>query len=126
MKILVSSSGPDERSAVDPRFGRAPYFVMVDSALGQWEGCANPAADLPQGAGIEAARFAIDNRVDTVITGATGPNAYKTLSAADIAVFTVAGGLVCEAVDKLKEDALPRSSGASAEPHAGLGGRRSG
>lgn len=119
MKVLITSAGPDERSPLDPRFGRAPYFLVMDTESGEWTSYANPAASLPQGAGIEAASFAVDHGVDTVVTGATGPNAYRTLSAAGIAVFTASGGLVQEAADELKTDALPRAEAASSSPHAG-------
>ena len=31
MKIAVSASGSDLEAQVDPRFGRAPYFLIVDT-----------------------------------------------------------------------------------------------
>jgi hypothetical protein len=35
MIIAVSSQGPDLEALVDPRFGRARYFLVVDCATGQ-------------------------------------------------------------------------------------------
>jgi len=31
MKIAISASGPDKDSSVDERFGRCPYFMIVDT-----------------------------------------------------------------------------------------------
>lgn len=124
MRVLVSSAGSDERSPVDPRFGRASHFLIFDSSDGGWEAHPNPAADLAHGAGIEAARFAIEHGVEAVITGHAGPNAFKTLSAASIHVFTVSDGLVCDALEKLKADALPKATEASASAPAERHDRR--
>ena len=32
MKIVVSASGPELDAAVNPRFGRAPYFLLITPA----------------------------------------------------------------------------------------------
>ena len=31
MKVAVSSSGRDLESQVDPRFGRSPYYIIIDA-----------------------------------------------------------------------------------------------
>jgi predicted Fe-Mo cluster-binding NifX family protein len=36
MRVLVSAQAPDIDAAVDLRFGRAAYFVLVDSETGAW------------------------------------------------------------------------------------------
>ena len=97
MKLLVSAIGPDVTAPVDPRFGRAPSFVLVDAETGEWSAHANPGAGAGQGAGIEAARFAIELGAQAVLTGATGPNAFRTLSAANVTVYPVGGGRVADA-----------------------------
>jgi len=30
MRLAVTSTGKDLEAAIDPRFGRAPYFIVVD------------------------------------------------------------------------------------------------
>jgi predicted Fe-Mo cluster-binding NifX family protein len=37
MKIAISSTGPDLDAQIDPRFGRCPYFVVVDPATAEFE-----------------------------------------------------------------------------------------
>lgn len=126
MKVLVSAQGADITAQVDPRFGRAACFVTVDSDSGQWTVQPNASMEAGHGAGIESARFAIDQGVEAVLTGATGPNAFRTLRAAGVAVYLVSAGTVADAVDAFRRGALVRSDGASAPAHAGIGcGKRS-
>jgi predicted Fe-Mo cluster-binding NifX family protein len=37
MKIAVTSSGPDRDASIDPRFGRRPYFALIDTESGASE-----------------------------------------------------------------------------------------
>ena len=60
MKLLVTAQGPTVDSPVDPRFGRARYFILVDSDTGDavvHDNAQN--LDAPQGAGIQAAQAAV-------------------------------------------------------------------
>ena len=43
MKICVSATTNSLDAPVDPRFGRCPYFVIVDSETVQYEAILNPA-----------------------------------------------------------------------------------
>jgi predicted Fe-Mo cluster-binding NifX family protein len=40
-KIAVSASGPDLEARVDPRFGRAPYFLLINPDTLEFEALAN-------------------------------------------------------------------------------------
>jgi len=42
MKIAVSASSPELDSSVDPRFGRCPYFLIVDPETMEFEAVENP------------------------------------------------------------------------------------
>ena len=56
MKVLVLSMGEALDSKVDPRFGRASFFVVVDTASNQFEVVRNDEGrGAAQGAGIKAA-----------------------------------------------------------------------
>ncbi len=121
MKILVSAQGPDISSPVDPRFGRAPSLVLVDSRTGEWSAYVNPGTAMGHGAGIEAGRLASEIGAEVVLTGAAGPNAFRTLEAAGIAVYAVEGGTVASAVDRYKQGTLRSVVEATGPAHAGLG-----
>ena len=36
MKVAITSQGPDMTSMVDLRFGRAKYFIVVDTETGEF------------------------------------------------------------------------------------------
>ena len=43
MKIAVSSTGPELRDLVDPRFGRCRYYIFYDMSTGLHESKENTA-----------------------------------------------------------------------------------
>jgi len=120
MKALISAQAPDIAAPLDPRFGRAAHFVVVDAETGEWQAHANPAAMAGHGAGIEAARFAVDQGVEAVITGATGPNAFRTLEAAGVLVFQAPAGTVADALEAWRGNELPAAGQPTAPAHAGM------
>jgi predicted Fe-Mo cluster-binding NifX family protein len=126
MRVLVSAQAPDIGAPVDPRFGRAAHFVIVDLDTGEWTTLPNTGRAASQGAGIDAGRFAADQRVDAVITGAAGPNAQRALQAAGVSVFLTSRGTVADAIDDLRAGVLPRADEASVGGGAGMGGGRGG
>ncbi len=79
MKICITSSGADLSSALDSRFGRCPYFLMVDSESKKVEAVENTGVRARRGAGVTAAQIVADSGCDAVITGNIGPNAFTVL-----------------------------------------------
>ncbi|MBK5100863.1 MAG: NifB/NifX family molybdenum-iron cluster-binding protein [Desulfobacteraceae bacterium] len=66
MRVAISSQGDDLDSGVDPRFGRASRFLLVDTKTMSFEVIENTQSlHLPQGAGIQAAGV-------EVVTGVKG------------------------------------------------------
>jgi predicted Fe-Mo cluster-binding NifX family protein len=119
MKIAVSAAGPNLDSQIDPRFGRCPYLLIVDSESMSFAAVENAAAIAPGGAGIQAAELVAKMGAMAVITGDCGPNAYEVLSAAGIDVFAGVSGSVREAVERFRDGGLRTAPGPSAESHAG-------
>jgi len=118
MKIAVTSTGKTLESEMDPRFGRAPYFIMVDMDSLEYEVVNNEQnLNLPQGAGIQAGKTIIDNRADVLITGYCGPKAFMVLEQAGVKIFTDVKGSVMEAVSRYKSGDLQASQGANIESH---------
>lgn len=121
MKVAVAASGNDLNAATDPRFGRCPWFVMVNADTMQFEAFENPAVLQGSGAGIAAAQLVANAGADAVIAANVGPNAHQALSAGGIAVFAFAGGTVKDAVEGLKSGSLPQTAAANVPSHFGMG-----
>lgn len=119
MKIAVSSQGNSLDSALDPRFGRAAGFVIVDTdsgACGYVENAQNMA--LAQGAGLQAAQNVAGAGASAVITGHVGPKAFLALSKGRISVHLAAGDMsVARAVELYKDGKLPAATGADKDGH---------
>ena len=69
MKVAVSSNGPSLDAAVDPRFGRCNYFVIVDTETMQFESLQNVSQYAAHGAGIQSAQTIAGKGVKAVLTG---------------------------------------------------------
>jgi predicted Fe-Mo cluster-binding NifX family protein len=93
MTIVVSTVSPDLDAGLDPRFGRAAYFLIVDEATLAWEATANPAVEAMGGAGSQAAQLVAKRHPRAVISGAFGPNAFQVLRAAGISMFPCPGDM---------------------------------
>jgi len=86
-KIAISSEGPDLDARVDPRFGRAAGFVIVDPETMAFEYVDNGASQvMAQGAGIQAAEIVAATGARILLTGFVGPKAFRALNAAGITI----------------------------------------
>jgi predicted Fe-Mo cluster-binding NifX family protein len=122
MKICVSATAGSLDAQVDPRFGRCPYFVIVDSETMKFETVANTASGAMGGAGIQAAQTVASKGVQAVLTGNVGPNAFQALSAAGIKIVTDALGTVKEVVERYKRGELKgETSAPTVRGHFGMG-----
>jgi len=119
MVIAVTANGADLEAPVDPRFGRAAAFVVVDTDTGAVRALDNREASLAgHGAGIQAARLMADQKVHAVLTGHCGPNAWRALRAAGVRVYTgVTEGTVQDAVKAFQAGHLQEAAGADVQPH---------
>ena len=107
MKIAVTSQGSALSSELDPRFGRARYFVVVDTGSGEFTSHDNGSnLEAVQGAGVQAAQGVIDLGVGAVITGNVGPKAAAALEAGSVKVYKQNWGTVREAIEQFKSGRL--------------------
>jgi len=120
MKICVTSEGSSLDSRVDPRFGRCQHFIIADSDTLEFEVVENPNIESMGGAGIQSAQLVASKKVKAVVTGNVGPNAFQTLQAAGIEVFTGASGTVKEVIEKYKKREFKAVSGPSVASHSGM------
>lgn len=118
MIVVVSASGETLDSSVDPRFGRAAFFIAVDTGTGAFKAHENSQnLNAAQGAGIQSAETVSRLGADAVITGHCGPKAFKTLSTAGIQVITGAEGTVAGAIAAFKSGALKVTDAPDVEGH---------
>jgi predicted Fe-Mo cluster-binding NifX family protein len=118
MKIIVTGSGNKLTDAVDPRFGRASQFLLVDLQTGAMTAHDNAQnLNAAQGAGIQAAETVARLGAGAVITGNVGPKAFRVLSAAGIKVFLVKNGTIAEAIAQFKNDELSETKESNVEGH---------
>ncbi len=120
MKIAISAMDKDPNAQIDPRFGRAPYFVMVDTETMDLQMFDNESCNHPSGAGIQTASFIAAQGVGAVLTGNCGPKAMQALTEAGIQVFTGHGGTVQEAVDQYKNGPMTATATATVAEKSGL------
>ena len=120
MKIAITSTGKTLDSQVDLRFGRAEYFVIVDTETMDFSVIENESVAAAGGAGISSGKVVIDTGAQAVLTGNCGPNAERTLSAAGVKLYTGATGTVAEAIELFKSGKLTEAAGPNVEPHFGM------
>jgi predicted Fe-Mo cluster-binding NifX family protein len=119
MKIAISSQGMQPTAQVDPQFGRTKWFVLHNTETGEWEPLENEQVlNLEQGAGIQAARHIIDRKVEVVLTGHCGPNAFRTLTEAGVQVVLGAAGTVEEAIAQFQTGGLRLAKAPDVEGHS--------
>ncbi len=118
MKIVVTAQGRDMNSLVDPRFGRAQYFLLVDTLTGQFTVHDNQQnLHAPQGAGIQAAQAVVQLGAESLVTGQVGPKAFATLQAGQVAVHCGATGTVQQAVEDFRAGRLQPAAKANVQGH---------
>jgi len=120
MKIAVTAKGKTLDDTVDPRFGRAPCFLIVDTETMDFTVVENPNVAAGGGAGIQSAQLMAEHGVKTVLTGNCGPNAYRTLNAAGIDVIVGVNGVIRNAVAQFKAGALKSIDGPNVQSHHGM------
>jgi predicted Fe-Mo cluster-binding NifX family protein len=101
-RICVTAKGSDLEAEVDPNFGRATYFLVVDPRTLDYKSFVNPYSQAGHGAGIQSAQFVADQAVSAILTGQVGPNARQVLDSAGIRVIAVQGCTVRQALAELK------------------------
>lgn len=118
MKIAITAQDSRIEAPVDPRFGRAKWFAVVDTETSSYQfvdNAQNFAAG--QGAGIQAGSNVAKLGVEAVVTGNVGPKAFATLNAAGIKVYLGATGTVQEALNQYKIGTLTLAQDANVAGH---------
>ena len=118
MKIVITSQGTEMSSQVDPRFGRAQYFLLFDTDSDELTACVrNEQVNAAQGAGVQAAQNVLSLDAQAVITGNIGPKAFTALEAGGVVICIGASGTVSEALDQFKAGELEAVAQANVKGH---------
>ncbi len=118
MKLAFSTSGNTLDAPLDPRFGRAPSFLIYDLDRVSFEVVSNQQnLNAAQGAGIQSAQTVAASGVQALVTGHCGPKAFRVLSTAGIKVFTSNAPTVAEALAQYRAGTLNEATGADVEGH---------
>ena len=108
MIIIVSAEKSQLESPTDDRFGRSPWLIKIDTETDQWQAFPNPGASQSGGAGVAAAQFVIDQKVNVVISGDFGPHAADAFRAANVAMLLFGKEIstVQQVIDHFKQNKL--------------------
>lgn len=118
MLVAFSASGEGMDSDLDARFGRAPFFVVVETEDGGARTLDNSVnMEAGQGAGIKAAESLVREGVGAVITGHCGPKAFRVLDSSGIAIYLVPGGKIVDALHKFMQGDLVKLDSADSQGH---------
>ena len=118
MKIAITAQGNELSSEVDVRFGRAKFLLVVDTETGDFQAHDNTVnLNAVQGAGVQTGRNIANLGVEAVITGNVGPNAFRTLNAADVKIYLAEKQTVADAIDSFKSGKLKEVDSANVEGH---------
>ena len=118
MIIAISSKGKDLSSSLDMRFGRAAYFIIYNTEDKNFSVVDNVQnLNAAQGAGIQSAEHIVDSRAQVLITGNTGPKAFRVLQAAGVSVFLSGEVSVQDAINNFLDNKLEEISQANVEGH---------
>ena len=119
MKVAITSTGQKMESAIELRFGRAKYFILVDTTTGEYKIKDNSQnLNAAQGAGIQTGQNIVNLSAEAVITGNVGPKAFRVLQAAGIKIYLCgSGATVAEAVEQFKAGDLKQVDQANVEGH---------
>lgn len=103
-RICITAQGSDLEAELDPSFGRACYYLIVDLETFDYEALRNPNSEASQGAGIQTAQLIASKNVGSVLTGHCGPHAQRVLSSAGIRIVTGLSGKVKNILSQYKPE----------------------
>jgi predicted Fe-Mo cluster-binding NifX family protein len=119
MKIILTTSGVDLQAPLDPRFGRAPNYLVYDLEASAFEVIDNQKQlEASQGARILAAERVARLGAKALVTGHCGPKAFRALQAAGIKVYTCDAVTVAEALAQYRAGQLSEAEGPDVYEHS--------
>ncbi|AVQ46022.1 NifB/NifX family molybdenum-iron cluster-binding protein [Clostridium botulinum] len=119
MKIAISSTGKTMENLLDMRFGRGEYFQIHDTESKEVKILENEGRNASGGAGIVASNQLVDEKVDVIITGNLGPNAFKIIEKAGVKAYKCESISITSVIEKYNKGELEQIS-MSGPAHHGM------
>lgn len=112
MKLALSADGDNLQAMIDPRFGRALYFLIVDTETDEVKAIKNPNVELEAGgAGERSAQLVITEGIGAVITTNISKGAFEAFKEAGIKIYSETAGVCSHAVTQFKNNDLGEATG---------------
>ena len=105
MKIAIASTGKELSSDVSDAFGRADYFMIIDTETKTVIDILDNylAKDSSRGAGVSAATLVVNSGAVMVFSGRIGPKALRVLEQSLVSYTEGVSGTIPEVIDKIYE-----------------------
>ncbi len=111
MLIAITALENSLQSEIDPRFGRAAYYMIINTETDEVTIHNNSdGVGASNGAGTGAAQTLSEYGVEALYTGSVGPKAAEVLNQAKIPYYENITGTVQSVLDQLKAGGVPQSN----------------
>ncbi len=104
---------------LDMRFGRCEYFQIHDTESKEVKILENEGQNASGGAGIVASNQLVDEKVDVIITGNFGPNAFEIIEKAGVKAYKCESISITSVIEKYNKGELEQIS-MSGPAHHGM------
>lgn len=115
MKVAFSATGKNKDSILDQRFGRCDYFQIYDTETKEIKVIDNEGQSASGGAGIAASNQIVNEKVDAVVTGSLGPNAFDIINESEIRMYKCDSISIEAAIEKYNLNQLEEIKSAKAK-----------
>ena len=107
-RVAIAANGGDLAAQLAPRFGTAPYFIVIDLTTGRFVAIQNTAT--ARSFATTAAQQIANEGAKAAIAGAFGSGAYSTLMGLGIVPFVASPGKVSEVLEKYNKGMLAQAA----------------
>lgn len=119
MKIAISATGKTTEDLFDVRFGRCEYFQIHDTESGEIKVLENEGQNTGGGVGIIASNQLIEEKVDVIITGNLGPNAFEIVERAGVKAYKCDNMPISSVIEQYNKGELKEIKIAGPAHHGG-------
>lgn len=112
-RIAFASEGRTLEDRISNSLAGAPYFVIAEGSPENLSVIENSAKGLGSGAGEEAARILLKQKITILVTGNIGPAAARALQDGNVVIHAGCSGKISEAIEKCLSGKLIETKGAS-------------